>query len=69
MKVGQGLEKPGKPYIITVNIMGYTASQFLFLPLVKGIKMTLVWSFHPLTLNEWDLVLEVKRWVFSFINK
>ena len=41
MKVGDGLEKPGKPYIVTVHAMGYTKSEFLFLPMIQNISMTL----------------------------
>ena len=41
MKVGEGLEKPGKPYIVTVHAYGYTSSNFVFLPLIKNITMTL----------------------------
>jgi len=41
MKMGYGLEKPGKPYIVTVHAMGYTKSGDLFLPLTQNVKITL----------------------------
>lgn len=41
MKTGDGLSKPGKPYIVMVHAMGYTKDHFCFLPLTKNIKMTL----------------------------
>jgi hypothetical protein len=41
LKCGSGLEKPGKPYIVTIHAHGYTKDKFEFLPLVKNINMTL----------------------------
>ena len=41
MKVGEGLHKPGKPYIVMVHALGYTKSKFCFLPLKQNVKMTL----------------------------
>lgn len=41
LKVGEGLQKPGKPYIVTCHAKGYTANGFEFLPIIYNTNLTL----------------------------
>jgi hypothetical protein len=67
LKTGHGLDKPGKPYIVTVHAMGYTKSEFLFLPLTQSVKLTLGDLRLPTGL--WKAIEHMKKGECSKVKK